>query len=105
MTTKYKMFSEQDKANFRAWLGRCPCPECAEFLSSRRSVGAFDVKENGNGEGKPNELPPRYTRENARRCLQFLARKLDAKDLGRAWEMMQPRIEWDRTPRRNGHAG
>jgi hypothetical protein len=45
MTTKYKMLSEQDKANFRAWLGRCPCPECAEFLSPRRSAGAFDVKD------------------------------------------------------------
>jgi hypothetical protein len=38
----YRMVSDASKAAFERWLDRCPDPQ---FLSPRRSAGAFDTKE------------------------------------------------------------
>jgi hypothetical protein len=71
---------------FREWLETMP-----RGVFEKRVVGACDASmENGNG-GAPT--PPRYySREGARRCLQFLARKLNADDLATAWGMIQARL-------------
>jgi hypothetical protein len=69
---------------------------------------AYDAK-NGLGESVPPPPPRYYSREGARRCLQFLARKLKPADLAEAWRMIQARLdqaglEPDEAPlHRNGH--
>ena len=40
--SRYRMVSEESKRAFREWLDACPDPT---YLSSQRSAGAFDAKE------------------------------------------------------------
>ena len=49
--------------------------------------------------------PRYYSRQGARRALQFLARKLKPADLATAWKMIEARLDPNEQPRRgNGDA-
>jgi hypothetical protein len=88
------LLTQQSVDEFREWLKTMP-PSRFE----RRVTGACDASLE-----KPNKSPPRYTLENARRALQFLARKLSPADLAEVWRRMEPHIVRDQSPRRNGNA-
>jgi hypothetical protein len=46
----------------------------------------------------------RYRPEDVRAFLRSAATQLPRDAFVHAWELIQPRIEWDRAPARNGHA-
>jgi hypothetical protein len=74
-------------------------------VERRRVEGAYD---SATSEIAVEPLAPKnITPAAAARLLQFLASKLSLGDLGRAWELIERRVDWSGHPpaRRNGKAG
>jgi hypothetical protein len=91
------LLTDRSVREFREWLATMPRSQW-----ERRVTGACDASIT---EGGDVPKSPRYSAENVRKFLQFIARKLPAADVARCWELVAPHIDYgDRAPRRNGHS-
>jgi hypothetical protein len=104
MTTRYRMFSDQDLHDFRAWLDRCPDPQ---FLKpARGSAGAFDVMQEEKGEQERRflaRLREGISLRQAHTVFEELRAKCDGEaELRQLWTWLASYVV--SPPRRNGHA-
>jgi hypothetical protein len=108
---RYRMVSDESKRAFREWLDRCPDPQ---FLSPRRSAGAFDVAmpdERGEQERRLREkqlellalLSKGIPLRVAHALFEYFRPKADTEDeLRQLWAWLSSYVV--SPPRRNGNA-